>query len=195
MPERIGLGIFAGTGTDPGALPCAERFFFSKGDTVTLPPGIGLIEQGGVKVTSSDCGVELNAICEGGMFGVSTLFAGENSPGTSLTASSRETVIIFISQDDFAGLLASDGALLRNYLSFVSRRICFLSGKVGTFVSPSAEGKLLRHIAQNGGSIEDGNMKRLAAMLSMSRASLYRALRSLAVSGRVERSGGVIRIL
>lgn len=191
IPE---FSLFSGTGLSPADLPFALRQSFPEGASLSFPPGLGLILQGAVRVTQGEGGTLLNTIPAGGMFGASTLLAGDRRPGTTLTARGA-TEILFLSEKDLVDLLMSNRKLLENYLSFVSRRICFLSGKVGTFASQTAEDKLLRHIAQNGGSVTVKSMTELAAMLSMGRASLYRAADTLMADGRLLRNGHTLTLL
>lgn len=195
METKPSFAVFENTGVCPYSLDCSQKLTFARGKVITLPPGIGLISKGNVKVTANESGVLLNTIPAGGMFGASTLFAGRDLAGTTLTASGGETQIIFIPEEDFASLLQKNEKLLRSYLGFVSKRICFLGGKVGTLSSQSAEDKLLRHILQNGGSINVKSMTELAKMLSMGRASLYRAADALEKGGRIKRDGKKLRLI
>lgn len=186
--------VFSETGIVPQKLECAKKAHYTNGQEAVLPQGIGLVSRGSLKVVRADSGVLLNVIAQGGMFGASTLYSGGVSAGTKLIARG-ETQIIFIPQDGFASLLMQNERLLKNYLSFTSKRICFLNGKVGVFASQTAEGRLLSHIAQNGGSVTVKSYTALAGTLLMGRASLYRAMDKLINEGTIKRDGKTLSLI
>ena len=188
------FAVFADTGLIPQDLTCAQTSRCADGQSIDLPQGIGLIERGSVRVVRRDSGVLLNVIAQGGMFGASTLFCGGMSAGTSLIAQG-DTKIIFIPQDAFAALLMQNEKLLKNYLAFTARRICFLNGKVGTFATQTVEGRIKAHILQSGGSVTVKSMTQLANTLSIGRASLYRAIEKLITDGELIRDGKTLTLV
>ncbi len=192
--DTLPFALLKGTGLTPGRLPGGQFFHFANGTRLVFPAGLGFVLTGSVRVTRDNASTLLNILPAGGMFGVSTLFCGDSRPDTDLFAAG-ETDILFLPEGRVVTLLAGNGQVLENYLSFVSKRICFLNGKLGTFASQSAEDKILRHIAQNGGCVEIKSMTELAAMLSMGRASLYRGVEKLTETGRLRRDGHRLTLL
>lgn len=187
--------LLQGTGLSPCDIKGSERLSFSSGEDIALPSGIVFVIRGSVKVTSKEKNVLLNIIREGGTFGASTLFNEKSTADTCLTAGNSGAILVHVNEEAFVALLQSDGQMLKNYLGFVSRRICFLSGKVGTFSSQTSEEKLLHHIMQNGGSISVKSMTQLSLMLSMGRASLYRAVAVLEEEGKIKREGKTLTLI
>lgn len=181
--------LFDGTGLDPVSL--AERRHYGAGEQIELPAGLGLVERGSVRVTRGS--LPLNVIGGGGVFGASTLCSGRRAD-TVLTAE-ESTDICYLSEETVLRLLTENRTFLTRYLAFVSRRICFLNDKVGTFASASAEDKLLCHLIQCGGAVTVSSMKELAASLSMGRASLYRAVDSLVSGGKISRDGDRLTLI
>lgn len=194
MTEQIRFALFEHTGINPYSIKHSSIITRRKGEKADLSHGVGLVSKGSLKVTRADTGAVLNVITEGGMFGVSTLYAGNLEAGTELTAIS-DTEIVFFAEEDFALLLSRNFTLLKNYLAIVSKKICFLNGKVGTLASQTAESRILHHILQNGGTLKVSSMTELANMLSMGRASLYRALNQLEAEGKIKRDGKTVTLL
>lgn len=193
MDQSIDFPLFEGTGVDPASLSFADRRIFATGAAIVYPAGLGLVLRGRVRVSRAD-GAPLNAIPAGGMFGASTLHAGNRKPGTCLAADGA-TEVLFLPETEFTTLLLQNRRLLENYLGFVAGRICFLNGRLNTFASQRCEDKLLRHVAQNGGSVTAASMTELSAALSMGRASLYRAIDTLTAEGRLRRDGDKLILL
>lgn len=105
---------------------------------------------------------------------------------------------MFIEENAFRRMLREDGVLLERYLSYLTERIHFLTGRIESIACPTAEDKLMNYLTQNahGGSVTvPFGMNQLAAALSVSRASLYRVFESLERSGRISRNGKTIKIL
>lgn len=194
MTSSLTFPLFDGTGLDPFSLPFARVSSFEDGEVMVFPSGLGLVCAGAVRVDREEEHVLLNIIHRGGLFGVSTLMSGDRRPGTRLSAE-KDTQILFLPEADFVSLLSENRLLLQNYLAFVSRRICFLNDRLGTFSSQTAETKLLRYILQNGGQITVTTMSELASSLSMGRASLYRVVDRLVEAGRLRRDGDCMTLL
>ena len=86
----------------------------------------------------------------------------------------------------------------RNYVAYLSGRICFLSGKIDALTAGSAERKVAQHLLSRleGGWVElDCSAAGLARRLGVSRASLYRALDALAGRGVLRREGRRVQVL
>ena len=86
----------------------------------------------------------------------------------------------------------------RNYVAYLSGRICFLSGKIDALTAGSAERKVAQYLLSRleGGWVElDCSAAGLARRLGVSRASLYRALDALAGRGVLRREGRRVQVL
>ena len=86
----------------------------------------------------------------------------------------------------------------RNYVAYLSGRICFLSGKIDALTAGSAERKVAQYLLSRleGGWVElDCSAAGLARRLGVSRASLYRALDALAGRGILRREGRRVQVL
>jgi len=184
--------LLEGTGMDVRRL--AEHRSFAAGEQLTLSAGIGLVEKGKIRVTREETGQFLTLILPGGVCGASTVCARGGCPRTRLTAT-EDTAVFFLSESTLLYLLTENRVFLQNYLAFLSRRICFLNDRVGTLSSPSAENKLLTYLLSLGGSVTVRSMKELASSLAMGRASLYRALDTLAANGVLRREENTLTLL
>ncbi len=127
----------------------------------------------------------LRTIHESDVFGVANLYCeSESFPSRIIT--SERTELLFIDRTIFKHFIESDSVLLKNYLEFQSKKIMYLNKKISVFTAGSAEKKLaffmLDHI--NGNCFTSpSSMSRLADMLGIGRASLYRAIDQLSLEG------------
>jgi len=157
---------------------------------------VGLILRG--KVVAEPCGGDamLRVLCADDMFGIANLYA-DNEPFPSIIRAKTSANILFLDAERFKWLIESDSSALRAYLSFMSKKIVYLNKKISTLTAGSAEKKLALFISENqcdGQYICDISMSSLAEMLSVGRASLYRAMDMLEQSGIIIRDGKFISI-
>jgi DNA-binding MarR family transcriptional regulator len=93
-------------------------------------------------------------------------------------------------------MLRADFRLAENYIRYLTRRIYFLNDRIEELICPSTDQRVLLYLTQNA---EDGRftlaMTTLAQSLSISRASLYRALDKLEAAGRIRRDGRTIELV
>ena len=149
---------------------------------------IGIVLSG--KVAARSDNALLTIIPKGGIFGIANLYSDDSYPST-IIAKTASTVLL-IEESGFKRLLENDGGLLRAYLSFMSNRIVYLNRKISALTAGSAEKKLAVFLADNQ---QDGvytlpaSISSLANMISVGRASLYRAMDSLEEEGIIERDG------
>lgn len=138
----------------------------------------------------------LRTLQVGELFGIANLYAEEEAFPTQIIAKGS-CRMLFIDGDAFRAFVENDRTLLQNFLAFQSRKIVYLNRKITTFTAGSAEKKLalfLHDYESDGVFIPPCSMSALSDMLGMGRASLYRALDSLAAQGLIERQNKNILI-
>lgn len=133
----------------------------------------------------------LNALKAGDMFGVANLF-DEESPFPTRILSVSHTRVLFVEGDAFRQCVEQEPCVLRNYLSFQSRKIMYLNRKILTYTAGSAEKKLILFLLEQRNEnrvILSSSMVELAEALGIGRASLYRAVDALIRDGLLCREG------
>lgn len=159
---------------------------------------IGVIVRGSAKAVKpkKDGFVTMSLLGYGDVFGAVSVMEGE-LPSTEARAAKPVTALAF-SPEAFGRLLENDSRLMRNYCSYLISRIRFLTERVECMAGTSASEKLLKYLDTNAVSgvcrIPFG-MDALARAISVSRATLYRALSELEENGRIARRGHDIRLL
>ena len=140
----------------------------------------------------------------GDIFGVSNLFAKENSENfekvpTSIYAKTKCRVVFFTVRD-IEKIILQNKTITRNYIEFLTDRICFLNQKIDAFTAGTAEKKVIKFLL----SLECDPNERInlpmsllktAEMLDISRATLYRILEQLCQNGLIRRDKKCICIL
>lgn len=177
---------------------------FEGGDTICDPkhylPSLGIVLAGTVEVYNSagPHRVLLNVLPMGSTFGVATLFSDAQAYVSTIVAKGR-CEVLFIPQDAIEELFSKSMQAVKNYIAFLAGRIQFLNRKIEGFTMDGATQRLAMYLVDH--SDTDGKvtlpfgMNKLAAQLSIGRASLYRAEQVLVQKGLIERSGRVIHIL
>jgi CRP-like cAMP-binding protein len=139
----------------------------------------------------------LRVLSSGSIFGVATLFSQECNVST-VTAKSACNVC-FIEKSWVESRIRCNSNFAFAYIHFLSNRICFLNQRITAFTAPSATQRLKSHLT----SLCEGvypkeitvNAVQLAAMLNVSRISLYRAFDALQEEGIIQKQGKTITIL
>ncbi len=177
---------------------------FASGAPLLFPgasPGrLGVILSGNARVykLAGENRLMMSVLAQGDLLGASTMFLNGAQAVTEVIACTGGCEALFIEENAFRRMLREDGVLLERYLSYLTERIHFLTGRIESIACPTAEDKLMNYLTQNahGGSVTvPFGMNQLAAALSVSRASLYRVFESLERSGRISRNGKTIKIL
>lgn len=157
---------------------------------------IGILTKGAVVVRGMH-NVVLNTLSVGGCFGAAALFHPGDAYVTTVQAKTAAEVV-FISDTQLTLLFRQAPETALNYISFLSRRICFLNRKIQSFTTPTAAAGLALYLLENQ---RDGVVSvscgyaGLARGLGMGRASLYRSLEQLEQAGVIFREARTIRIL
>ena len=154
---------------------------------------LGLVLSGRVRVTRGDLFVD--SLGPGDWFGAAALFNGREEYPSTLTAQS-ECQVMFFSQETVETLMERWPQAARNYIGYLSGRICFLSDRVNSLAAGSAEEKveqfLLRRADENG--VTTVSAASIAKALGLGRASVYRAFERLEERGAIVRSGKQISL-
>lgn len=157
------------------------------------------IESGKLKITSDtgDRETILKYSLSGEIFGAASLFSSV-SHYTKVYAEC-ESRIIFLDKDIICKLFQYSPAVSINYIKFLSDKVAFLNRKVTAFTAGTAETKLAMFLYGNmndsGAVIMQTSMTSLAEQLGIGRASLYRAIDSLANMGISNYNGKMFKIL
>lgn len=165
---------------------------------------IGMVLSGqlkAVKSSSEKGGLVLNTFFTGGVFGVACLFHPARQYVSEVTAVKRSKVM-FLSQSLLQQLFRRDCRIAENYISYLSGRICFLNSRIDYFIGGNVEYRLASFLltlsSQSGDPLEVSlpcTLSKLANMLDMGRASLYRAFDALIADGLIRRAEKTIFIL
>ncbi len=159
---------------------------------------VGILLSGSANVlpVGGEDNAMLKILCPEEMFGVANLYSPELDFPSVITARTACRVL-FIDGEAFSLLIENDKSALRAYLSFLNNKIGYLNKKISTLTAPTAEKKLALFLAENecGGALQGNiSMSAVADMLGVGRASLYRALDSLAAEGLIIKDGKKILI-
>lgn len=156
---------------------------------------LGVVLEGRVQVNK---GALIMSVLEpGDLFGAAALFNDRADYATTLTARAPCRVLL-LPQALVEELMGRFPEVGRNYVAYLSGRICFLSGKIDALTAGSAERKVAQYLLSRleGGWVElDCSATGLARRLGVSRASLYRALDALAGRGILRREGRRVQVL
>lgn len=174
---------------------------FRGGETIYTPEAfkraLGIVAEGEVSVMKPG-GAQLNVIPKGGCFGAAALFdetETEFSYVTTLIAH-KACQVVFISDEQLSGWFERYPRMAMNYIQFLSGRIRFLNRRIDAFTSSSSEEAILKYLKEKKSGTEEivitGGYARMARSLSMSRATLYRALAKLESDGLIRKIGNSI---
>lgn len=160
-----------------------------------------IFSSGSASVYSADTtrSVLLRTVECGHILGVANLFSTESF--VSRVIAERKCKTVEISADNFGRILECDSAVMHNYISFLSEKICFLNKKIVCLTAGSAERKLSFFLSElasekNSDSFElPIPMNALAEVLNLGRASLYRAADKLEADGFIKRDGKSIILI
>ena len=130
------------------------------------------------------------------LFGAAALFSEENDYVAEITAA-ESTWILTIPEESLLAMMREEKKVIKNYLEYLTGRIRFLSGRVDMFAEENTNERVFRFLktnAKEGVFTAVVTLTDLAGMLSISRATLYRALDELESAHRIRRNGKTIEI-
>ena len=183
------------------ALPGTPRTY--RRDEAIFTPGrferaLGIVLEGRILVTKGDGALTVSELKRGDLFGAATLFNGEETYVSTLTARTAARVL-FLPLATVETLLEENPVIRMNYIRYLSGRIRFLSGRLDGMIRRMGENRLLSYLDDNAapdGTVQlNVTMKELASRMNMSRATLYRELDRLTESGLIAREGHAIRVV
>ena len=179
---------------------------YTKGETIfsleQFENSIGVIVSGSALVTKPSDGhsVVMSTLTAGSIFGTITLFGGFKTFATEIKAQNR-CKVVFLPQDVIKALIRQDFKLAENFLEYLTERIYFLNKKIESFTSGSAVSKLAMYLIDCAEQSQTGyeckfaySIKQLADVLSISRASLYRAFFALEKKGLIQREKNIVTV-
>ena len=158
---------------------------------------LGILLSGRAEVMrKGDSPVLLNRLMPGDVFGVASLF-GEDMPFPTEIIAVKRTECLFISEEAVSELLLASPQAAMNYIRFLSEKIRFLNQKVAGFSAKHTEGKLaaLLLAKEKDGVLMLNNLSKAATVLSVGRASLYRALDRFTLAGAIKKEGSQITVI
>lgn len=172
---------------EPGELVYGRDFF---------QQSLGVVLSGelkAVKPSMDGGGIYLNTFPSGSAFGAAALFHLMEQYVSEITAVKRSKVL-FLPQKLLRGLFRLEPQVAENYIAYLSDRICFLNSRIEDVAGGTAEsrlaGYLLSLFQEDGPELElPLPMTRLATVLHLGRASLYRAFGLLEERGVIKRQG------
>ena len=131
------------------------------------------------------------------LFGMAAIFTdGVTREYPTRILAQKNAAALLIPEPVFREMLRSDFRLCENYMRYLTGRIHFLNERIEELICPTTEQRVLLYISQNAG---DGKLTlaltALAQSLSVSRASLYRALDKLEAENKIRRKGRTIEIV
>lgn len=180
-----------------------EKCTFEKGAAVysvkSFRRALGVLLQGRLIVTKPvEGGKDLTVakLFEGELFGAAAIYSDSDVYASNIEAET-DCEVLFLKQELISELMRRDFAVAENYIRYLSDRIHFLSSKVTALGAGSAESKLAHFLMENAvdDEVQIESMSMLSDMLSIGRASLYRALDVLVAAEAVKRVGKTITII
>lgn len=159
---------------------------------------LGLILSGEANVYAPGCdgGVLIKTLSPTDSFGVATLF-GDSVKFVTTIVSKKASTVIFFSKSSVESLMDMSKDFRKNYITFLSQRICFLNEKISCFTAGSPEKKLSSFLCsesdKNEFSVSISSI-RLSEMLDIGRATLYRAFDKMIEDGLIVKTGKTIYV-
>ncbi len=178
---------------------------YSSGDVIYSPESrerkLIILKDGRASVYSADSSrsLLLRRLVPCRAIGVANLFSSESF--VSRVTADKRCETVEIGAESFRMLLEKDPAMMHNYISFLSDKICLLNKKIVCLTAGSAERRLSLFLCEQAEEEASDSftlptpMNSLAEMLNLGRASLYRAADRLEADGLILREGKQIRIV
>lgn len=160
---------------------------------------LGIVLYGTAKVLKSGATgrMPMSVLREGDLFGAAAIFSDAPDYVATILAE-RSVWVLSVTEEALAAMMRAEEHVMRNYLRYLTSRIRFLSERIDAFAEWDTGERLmcvLQKGAENGVCRLRTSMKSLAESISVSRATLYRALNELEKRGWIRRDGKMIEIL
>lgn len=147
---------------------------------------LGVVLSGKVRVTRGDLFVDV--LEPGDWFGAAALFNQREEYPSTLTAQA-DCDVLFLSQETVSELMERWPRAGKNYVHYLSERICFLSDRLNSLAAGSAEEKVEQFLRRGANAAGEVCVPAtaVAQALGLGRASVYRAFESLEERGILTR--------
>lgn len=161
---------------------------------------IGFIVSGSAKVEKNDDNggrILMSVLHVGEVFGAASLFSGGERYVANICAMTP-TRAVLIPEDAWLTMLRSDFRIAKNYMTYLTARIRYLSSRIDGFAKPSAEERVLSFLharAKDGVYRPETSLRAIGEALCIGRTTLYRAFDALEQSHQIIKEGRSIRLL
>lgn len=179
----------------------ADIIKISTGNEIPNGKQISVVLKGNVAVTKKlgDKTLLMRMFGAGNVSGVASLFSPQGVSVSTLTAL-KPSEILIIKQEAICELIHKNGSFAMSYISFLTSRIRFLNSRIKAYTVSGVEAKLALHLLMSDETEKNVidmqiSFSKLADMLDIGRASLYRAIDSLSAKGVISKDGKRIVIL
>ena len=139
-----------------------------------------------IRLHANGSRLPLNSLNKYDSFGIVAALTDTDEFPSTVRAKKASTVL-FITSTDLEALMLRYPIIAINVSKFLAERIIFLNNKVHTFSGSTVEKKLASYLMLTSKKLNSNefelNRKKTSELISTGRASLYRALDSLASSG------------
>ena len=140
----------------------------------------------------------INFLYRGDVFGMATLFYEYDEFPTTVTAEEACRTAI-LPKEVVENAFASSPEFAKEYVTLLSKKIHFLNQRISTFAESESDEKLLNWLEKNSGGKNEFELpcsiSKLAFVLNIGRASVYRAFDSLSEEGYIAKDGKKITLL
>ncbi len=172
---------------------------YKKGDVIynrtDFKRAIGVVLTGRLKAVSQN-NTTLSVFLPGAVFGAAAVFSNDCYVSNIIALS--DSTVQFIYEEELLKLFKEYPQISVNYISFLSRKIRYLNGKISVFTQNSAAGKLYCYLQSNavdGALPANAKMANIANTIGIGRTSLYRALETLENENLIVRKDGKVILL
>ena len=152
---------------------------------------IGAIYKGKAVIKSGKDGVIIKKITTGDIFGAASLFAKPDH--ITYVSAVSNCIVICLSKEFINKCIEFDNTMAKNYIAFLAQKITFLNSKINSYTAKSAENKLYSYLLQlpraNNEITLNVSLSTIAKMIGVGRATLYRSLEKLEMSGAITKHG------
>ena len=190
------LFIFKNLGTNTLDEILNEHYFdvveYQRSETLFTPShfekGIYFILDGKCEIRSihDTKAVVINTLTKYDSFGALTLFGNHKEYPTEIKAI-KKTSVLFFPKENVMQLLKKYNEISVNLFEFLTERIYFLNKKINTYTKGSVEAKLSLHLLElyqkSNSFVVKLNFKKCSETIGHGRASVYRAIATLAEKG------------
>lgn len=179
--------------------PRCDQISYPRGATIFdethFRRSLGILLTGEVLVeknTADGKRLNMTRLTPGECFGAAAMFTQQQRYASILTAK-RPTQILYLPQAVITWAMERSFAITENYITYLSGRVWFLSGRITALTAGTAQQKLAVYLLEQGDMAI--SMTDLSQQLNIGRASLYRAVEELEEAGAILRDGKTVRVL